>query len=132
MKKSIRMTVKNKKDLDEWKKRKILVAKKEEQKRRVKENGHKIRRKIAEDKEKVEMKTEKKERRRIIMKGVEKKKGDQRWESEKKILKEIEAKIENMRKIYTDRQDKRYGLYWKKADKKLIWKRKRNLKGKKI
>lgn len=59
------------------------------------------------------------------MKGVEKKKGDQRWESEKKILKEIEAKIENMRKIYTDRQDKRYGLYWKKADKKLIWKRKK-------
>lgn len=30
MKKSIRMTVKKKKDLDEWKKRKILVAKKEE------------------------------------------------------------------------------------------------------
>lgn len=36
-------------------------------------------------------------------------------ESEKKILKEIEAKIENIRKIYTDRQDKRYGLYWKKS-----------------
>lgn len=30
MKKSIKMTVKKKKDLDKWKKRKILVAKKEE------------------------------------------------------------------------------------------------------
>lgn len=38
-----------------------------------------------------------------------------------------------MRKIYTDRQDKEDTDYiGKKADKKLTWKRKRNLKGKKI
>lgn len=53
--------------------------------------------------------------------------------SGKKILKEIEAKIENMRKIYTARQDKGDTDYiGKKVDKKLTWKRKRNLKGKKI
>lgn len=53
-----------------------------------------------------------------------------------KILKEIRArKIAEMRKIHTGRED-RGNMVWikleKEEDKKIVWEKKRNLKGKKI
>lgn len=118
--------------MKETKEKKIKTKKRRKGDNRRYENEHKIRKEIAENREKVGIETEKKERKRIYERSAEK---ERRLEmgSEKKILKEIETKIENIRKIYTGRQDKGDTNYiGKKTDKKLTWKRKRNLKDKKI
>jgi len=149
------------KEMEEWRKReKGLKMEGEEMKRRIRELERKLEEKEIRGKEKekekggqnkeenmeerikmIEKNIEGKEReerrkRNFIMKGVQKEKGDWKWGVEK-ILKEIgaEVKVESMRRMNVGREE-RGEMVWvrveKEEDKKTIWEKKRNLKGKKV
>jgi len=79
---------------------------------------------------------EERRRKNLVIKGVQKEKGDWRWGVEK-IWKEIgvEVSCEEMRRLNIGKEE-RGDMVWiklgKEEDKKLIWSKKKSLKGKKI
>jgi len=79
---------------------------------------------------------EEKRKKNLVIKGVQKEKGDWRWEIEK-IFKDIgvEVRCEEMKRINIGNGERR-DMVWIKLgsekDKRIVWEKKKNLKGSKI